>query len=118
MRPMHRRPRPLAGAAENYYAGARLQSNISTGVGSGVSPPGYVATAFPGPTLRHFQKQGSVKEELMASDRRVQVKFEVDGRASLKMRRFRESALECRNGRTPFASSNLARSAIRSSRER
>src|SRR2546430_16904716 len=112
MRPMHRRPRPLAGAAENYYAGARLQSNISTGVGSGFSPPGYVATAFPGPTLRHFQKQGSVKEELMASDRRVQVKFEVDGRASLKMRRFWEAAPGCRKRGTPVPESDLARSAL------
>jgi hypothetical protein len=46
--------------------------------------------AFPGPRLRHFQKQGSVKEELKRSGSRI----EVEGHAALKMRRIWESALE------------------------
>src|SRR2546422_1640780 len=35
--------------------------------------------AFPGQRLRHFQKQGSVEEELQRSGRRVQVELKLKG---------------------------------------
>ena len=39
-----------------------------------------MATAFPSPRLPHFQKQGSVKEELKWSGRRVQVELSCGAR--------------------------------------
>src|SRR5947207_10920704 len=67
--------------------------------------------AFPGPRLRHFQKQGSVKEELKRSRSRVQVELKLRGTHGSKRLSFGSPHWKCRNGRTPFASSNLARSA-------
>ena len=67
--------------------------------------------AFPGRRLRHFQKQGSVKETLKRTGGRVQVELKMTGRQASKRGRFRSPHWKCRNGRTPFASSNLARSA-------
>jgi len=40
--------------------------------------------AFPGRRLRHFQKQGSVKEELNRSGGRVQVQLKLTGAAASK----------------------------------
>src|SRR6266849_1617754 len=70
-----------------------------------------VVAAFPGPRLRHFQKQGSVKEELKTSETRVQVELKFRGAETSKRGGFGRPHWKCRNGRTPFASSNLARSA-------
>jgi hypothetical protein len=40
---------------------------------------GREVAAFPGPRLRHFQKQGSVEEELKRSGGRVQVELKLRG---------------------------------------
>src|SRR6266849_1878379 len=77
-----------------------------------------VVAAFPGPRLRHFQKQGSVKEELKTSETRVQVELKFRGAETSKRGGFGRPHWKCRNGRTPFASSNLARSATMSGSRR
>ena len=70
-----------------------------------------MATAFPGRRLRHFQKQGSVKEELKRTGSRVQVELKLVAPQPSKTGHLGSPHWKCRNGRTPFASSNLARSA-------
>src|SRR5437868_10973445 len=47
-------------------------------------PRDKAVAAFPGPRLRHFQKQGSVKEELMRSGSRVQVELKLRSRQAPK----------------------------------
>jgi hypothetical protein len=49
----------------------------------------FEVAAFPGPKLRHFQKQGSVKEELKRSGRRVQVQLKLRGARASKFGVFR-----------------------------
>src|SRR5712691_2181231 len=70
--------------------------------------------AFPGRRLRHVQRQGSAEDELKRSQSRVQVELQFKSQRLSRCGGFGSPRWKCRNLRTPFASSNLARSANRS----
>ena len=91
-------------------------------VGSTFAPcnrlSGSQVAAFLGRRLRHFPRQGPVKQALRSNRRPVQVKLQLRGSQDSKFGGFGSPHRKCRNGRTPFASSNLARSATISGRLR
>ncbi len=64
----HGRGRPFRSSSYKHIRRARLVGRVY-----GELP--LAVAAFPGPRLRHFQKQGSVKEELTRSGSPVQVEL-------------------------------------------
>src|SRR5207245_6446984 len=72
--------------------------------------------AFPTWRLRQLEKQEAGEAEVKMRSRQVEVELKLPGRQWSKPGNSWKPHCTCRNGRTPFASSNLARSATISGR--
>ncbi len=70
--------------------------------------------AFPDRRLRHFQKQGSVKDELKWTRSQVQIELKLQRASPSELGDFGSPHWNAVTGVTRFASSNLARSATTS----